>query len=699
MTSEPSIFDQVPLISQSSQSTQSGSSAAAYMAAQNLQNAPLFSSAAASMAAQNLQQAQSTASTVASVALQNVQHAQTAQSALDSVIAQNLQLAQLPPASEPSPAQRGIVTQPLTVEEILRNPPRHPLLHPRLHSDEPQVHWDSRTMTAYSCERGAQGHAHSVQFQPVTVNFQITHSEITVPNLNLQLIPAQSGMTLEGQDQQVSLIQNLQATVDQHFAALENGSLGLDLEQLRHDWYVAMCQLAQCCERSLNGLNSRLSLTRNGCEQLVAGLVQLQQHHVSVNQRLEVTFASLREFLQQLNDRQNALITEVLPGLASSSNTAMQSLSNQCQAIIQRLAGELFSMQLTVKAQSGDIREYHDWVRRVQMYMDANSEERGQLKEEVQKVLNIMQQLSNRVDFVQNSMTEYMRNSGELQAHMNVLSGIAQQLNQAQRAQPSVESSPLLGSILERLSRLESRFASYEAQLHSGQSIMRPPPLAQSVTYTPVSGAQTQEPLGQQVVRSLDSTPIQEGMPSPIPPVVPSSPQTVGSRNFLTQYRHHHLGQSHHTMCLKQYRRKVTVMYRIFLIHQLEWHLPTLWDQLVLHQLQTVQTVCLIPMYRCSPCILVAQMTPRDHKHMQRTVMEHRVHQAWTVVKTFCTVCQKVRKYRGVVCMLDTVSGHQDRTPFSIRQLPKFCEICPIGMVIQAHSQNGTVNGQLQHSF
>ena len=279
---------------------------------------------------------------------------------------------------------------------------------------------------------------------------------------------------------------------------------------------------------------------------------------------------------------------------------------------------------------------------------------------------------------------------------MSALSGIAQQLHQAQRAQPTVDNHPLIGSILERLSQLESRCEFYEAQLRTqgGQSVMRNPPLAQSVTYTPVSGAQAQEPLRQQVVRSLDSTPIQEGMPSPIPPVVPSSPQTVGSRNVFDAIPLASPG----TVAPHNVFEAVpseSDSYVPFIPHPPAGIGPA-------HFVGPVGTAP----GSDRPDSVFDSNVPLQPMHFGRIndpqgSQPYATHRqgASGVARNFCTVCHKDHKYRGVVYMLDTVIGLHGRTPFSSRQLPRFCEICLIGTVIQALSRNGTVNGQLQHSF
>ena len=152
---------------------------------------------------------------------------------------------------------------------------------------------------------------------------------------------------------------------------------------------------------------------------------------------LKKTFGDLKTHLEQLHGHQNSVINEILPNLKDSASLSVKSLSEQCQTAFHQVQGELSRLHDTVRIQTDQIQQYQTLIQRIENYLSANDSDRRQCKDEVKKLSANLTQLTNRLDFVQNSMVDFMRNSGELQVHMNVLSTVAQQVTQPKRAMNS----------------------------------------------------------------------------------------------------------------------------------------------------------------------------------------------------------------------------------------------------------------------
>lgn len=175
----------------------------------------------------------------------------------------------------------------------------------------------------------------------------------------------------------------------QHFQAdvEEDQATQADLIRLSGEMWQSLQGLAELCGKSISDIRKVLLNTRSGCHHLVENIVELHQRHLGMQSDFQVAIRDIHGSLASVITDHGHLVKDVLPQLASSSNTAISGLVEQITPVLkchhqdlveaakqvdflrQNLAGhdtrisdlfhEVRKLTQGISGQSGAFQEYH----------------------------------------------------------------------------------------------------------------------------------------------------------------------------------------------------------------------------------------------------------------------------------------------------------------------------------------------------
>ena len=114
----------------------------------------------------------------------------------------------------------------------------------------------------------------------------------------------------------------------------ENNAQSEQIRLLEQGIYQTMNDLASQAARAMAGFHHQLSSTRTGCQDLVNGLVQLHQSHLTMQSDFQNALREVHGTVSGLADQQKDLLSKTLPTLADNATNSVQSLANKLEPVL-----------------------------------------------------------------------------------------------------------------------------------------------------------------------------------------------------------------------------------------------------------------------------------------------------------------------------------------------------------------------------